>query len=106
MRVWPRPHGIPTETDRELQRLRDQLEEKQKRDEIERLKRELRRDPYCEEHWGVYPTSGSCGPWCIARKHSTEYGYRYDKPLPEHSNFPTRKAAEAAKKELRAGGGA
>jgi hypothetical protein len=52
------------------------------------------------QHWAVNRSDGKNGPWVIQRATNTGVGLHFDLPLPEHRNFPTRKAAEAVKRSL------
>lgn len=49
-------------------------------------------------HWAVH---GDSDGWYLQWAYREGLGTRYDKPWPQHMGLPTRKAAEALKKELR-----
>ena len=51
------------------------------------------------QHWQVNRAGEKNGPWCIQRATNTGLGLHFDIPKPEHSNFPTRKAAEQFKRD-------
>jgi hypothetical protein len=57
--------------------------------------------PYSgRESWNIHWSRGAAGPWCIQRGETTGIGSkRFDPPKPEHSNFPTRKAAQQFKRD-------
>lgn len=51
--------------------------------------------------WKVNSSGGKNGPWVIQRAYCNRFGgHHFDPPLPEHVNFPTRKAAEEIKRGL------
>jgi hypothetical protein len=41
------------------------------------------------------------GPWCIQWAWKPGIGTAFKTPLPQHRNFPTRKAAEVVRKAIR-----
>jgi hypothetical protein len=53
------------------------------------------------ESWKVNTSGSVNGPWVIQKAYCNKYGgHDFDKPLPEHTKFPTRKSAEDVKKTL------
>lgn len=63
--------------------------------------RTLRFQGQTHGHWSVHP--GRDG-WCLQWGYREGLGTAYAKPWPQHRGLPTRKAAEALKRELREAG--
>lgn len=52
-------------------------------------------------HWRVNRSYGTNGPWVIQWAFKEGLGTRFFKPLPQHRNFPTRRAALVAKRAIK-----
>jgi hypothetical protein len=55
-------------------------------------------------HWAVNPIRREGAGWCIQWAYRLGLGTKYDKPLPEHTGFRTKREAQAVKAALVAAG--
>jgi hypothetical protein len=55
-------------------------------------------------HWAVTPIFREGAGWCVQWAYRQGIGTHYDKPLPEHDGFRTKREALAVKRALDAAG--